>query len=155
MQLSDGEKTHRWQRVESLLFILRLFGTPYDLSLQTVLQLIDIIFVLPSITPLERASIRLLSVYCRLLRDNYSVLERLLNYFFQKVEKPELQGDCVELFLSICKDCAPFIVRNAEFTSKEREKVISRTIASTVSKHSPADGSNGQMHSMTEFLSDH
>ena len=66
MQLSDGEKTHRWQRVESLLFILRLFGTPYDLSLQTVLQLIDIIFVLPPITPLERASIRLLSVYCRL-----------------------------------------------------------------------------------------
>lgn len=142
MQFSDSEKAHRWQRVESLLFILRLFGTPYSFSLQSVLQLVDIIFALPSITPLEHASIRLLSVYCRLLCDNYSMLERLLNYFFQKVNKPELQNDCVELFLSICKDCASSIVRNAEFTSKERWTVISRTTTSTLSKHSPTDGSD-------------
>lgn len=118
MQMNDAEKCNQWQRVESLLYLLRCIGTPFDLTMQDVLHVVDVVFALPSILPLEQASLRLLSTYCRLLRNEYALLERILNFFFQKVENPELQRDCVDLFLSVCKDCASSIIRNMEFTGR-------------------------------------
>lgn len=110
--------------MESLLYLLRCIGTPSDLPMQNLLHIVDVVFALPSILPLEQASLRLLGTYCRLLCNEYALLERILNFFFQKVENPELQRDCVDFFRSVCKDCASSITRNMEFTGRRGRRLV-------------------------------
>ena len=57
----------------------------------------------------------LLGCYCPLVRDDYGLLERIINYCFSRIGEPDLQPAVAALFRSLCKDCGASITQNADF----------------------------------------
>ena len=125
MSKSDADRQTGWMRLESLLYALRLLGAPFSSPSQMVVnvtlplsphpQIISSLFTLPAITPLELSVFLLLGCYCPLLRDDYGLLERIINYCFSRIGEPGLQPAVAALFRSLCKDCGASITQNADF----------------------------------------
>lgn len=121
----DADRQTSWMRLESLLYALRLLGAPFSSPPQMVVnvpsrppahpQIISSLFTLPAITPLELSVFLLLGCYCTLVRDDYGLLERIINYCFSRIGEPDLQPAVAALFRSLCKDCGASITQNPDF----------------------------------------